>query len=147
MTRPLTKSRRRTAGASSLEALVAFTLFTTTLAAFVPLVVRHNRLLAAQREYRLALDELSNQLERLRALPRQQLPQELEELRPSEYAAARLPGASLRGELAAADLGERLQLRLVWDEPQRRMAPVTLATWIYPDPRSPIAPSPEGESR
>ena len=129
-----------------METLVAFTLLTTILSVFVPLVARNGRLLVAQREYRLALDELSNQLERLSALPRQELPQALEGLRPSEYTAARLRGAELRGELVPAEPGERLTLRISWDEPQRATAPVTLTTWIYPRPRPASATSREGES-
>ena len=139
------KTRRRNAGASSLEALVAFTLLTTTLSVFVPMVVRHGRLLTSQREYRLALDELSNQLERLTALPRQELAAQLDQLELSEYAAARLHGAALRGELQPADRGERLTLRIVWDESQRTAPPVALAGWVYPRPSPSDDPLPEGE--
>lgn len=122
----------RRAGASNLEVLVAFSLLSTVLAVATPLVIRHNRLLTAHRDYQLALDEVSNQLERLSALPPGELPEAIEKLTPSEFAAGHLPGAQLTGELAAADPGQRLTLRLTWDEPQRKVAPVTLAAWIFP---------------
>lgn len=122
-------ARRR--GASMLEVLVSFTLLSAVLAVATPLVVRHSRLLAAHRDYQLALDEVSNQLERLKALPPADLPQAVEQLAPSEFAAAYLKGAELTGELEMADRGQRLTLRLTWDEPQRKSAPVSLAAWIY----------------
>jgi hypothetical protein len=128
-------------GTSALEVIISFTLLSSVLAFATPLVVRHGRLLAAQREYRLALDELSNQLERLIALPGEQLPAAVGQLAPSDFAAARLPGAELRGELDSADIGQRLTLKLWWDEPQRRAAPVTLAAWIIPDPQSNNSPT------
>lgn len=140
-------SRRRPCPAtSSLEVLVALTLLTSVLACSVPLVVRHGRLLAAHRDYRLALDELSNQLDRLTALPEDQLPAALNQLAPSPFAAERLPGAELRGQLEPADIGQRLVLRLSWDEPQRRAAPVSMAAWILPNAKQPSGPSPENEA-
>ena len=128
-----TIARPSSRGTSALEVIVAFTLLSSVLAFSTPLVVRHGRLLTAQRDYRLALDELSNQLERLSAFPSAELPAAMEQLAPSEFAAARLHGAELKGELGPADIGQRLTLRLSWDEPQRRAAPVTLAAWIIPD--------------
>lgn len=133
---------RRCRGTSSLEILVSFTLLSSVLAFATPLVVRHGRLLAAQRDYRLALDELSNQLERLTALPPAELPAAVEGLSPSDFAAAHLPGAELTAELTSADIGQRLTLKLSWDEPQRSAAPVTLAAWVVPlsdPPRSATA--------
>jgi hypothetical protein len=115
------------------------------LACATPLVVRHTRLLASQRHYRLALDELSNQLERLSAMPAAELPAAIEQLAPSEFAAEHLPGAELQGQLAAADVGQRLTLKLTWDEPQRREAPLSLSTWIMPAARSANRPLAEGQ--
>lgn len=117
-------------GATVLEVLVACTLLSTVLSVATPLVIQHNRLLTAHRDYQLALDELSNQLERLTALPAAELPAALEKLSPSDLATAHLHDAQLTGELAA-DQGQRLTLHLTWGEPQRRSAPVSLAAWIY----------------
>jgi hypothetical protein len=122
---------RRTA-TSTLEVIVACTLMSSVLAVFTPLVVKHRRLLIAQRDYRLALDEVSNQLERLTALPEGEVSAALEQLKPSDFAAARLPGAELRGELDSIDFGRRLKLELIWNDPQRRGAPVSLAAWLPP---------------
>src|SRR5687768_13350247 len=96
-------SRSRPRGASSIELVVSCTLLSVVLTGATGLVVRHGRLLAAHRDYQLALDEVSNQLERLTALPADDLPQALQQLKPSDFAAERLPGAELRGQLDAAD--------------------------------------------
>ncbi|MEX2316008.1 MAG: hypothetical protein WD669_02580 [Pirellulales bacterium] len=122
------------------------TLLTTVLAVATPLVVRHGRLLTAQRDYRVALDELSNQLERLTALPPRELAAELDNLKPSPHTAGRLRGAELRGELQPAEFGQRLTLRLAWDEPQRAKAPVVMAAWIFPNSPPPGGQPPGGQT-
>jgi hypothetical protein len=119
-------------GTTALEIVISFTLLSSVLAFATPLVVRHGRLLAAQRQYRLALDELSNQFERLSALSADDLPAAIEQLTPSPFTASRLAGAELHGQLDPADVGQRLTLWLHWDEPERRAAPVALAGWIIP---------------
>jgi hypothetical protein len=124
---------------SSLEALVAFTLLCSVLAMATPLVVAHGRLLKAQRNARLALDELSNHLERLSTLPAADLPAELESLRPSPLVAEKLPGARVRGQLANSQLGQRLTLEIWWDEPNRQAAPLRLTGWVVSPVASPSA--------
>jgi hypothetical protein len=121
-------------GTGSLDTLVAFTLLVTVLSVATPLVVRHTRLLKSQRDYRLALDELSNQMDRLTALSADELPNALNELTPSSFLAERIPGSRLSGELQAAETGFRLKLRLSWDESQQN-PPVSLAAWVI-RPRS-----------
>ena len=117
-------------GTTSLEVIVAFTLLSGVMAFAVPLVVAHGRLLKAQRNYRIALDELSNHLDRAGILPAAELPAAIENLSPSAHAAQRLPGARLRGELAESQLGRRLTLEITWDEPNRHTAPIRLTGWI-----------------
>jgi hypothetical protein len=126
--------------------IVSFSLLSSVLAFATPLVVRHTRLLASQRHYRLALDELSNQLERLSALAADERSAALEKIAPSDFAAERLPGAKLRGELVESDFGQRLTLRLTWDEPQRSEAPLCLTAWMSSEPR-PIAGPPAGREQ
>ena len=131
------RARPFSRGATTVELLVAFSLLTTVLGASLPLVVRHGRILVSARHYRLALDELSNQVERLTALAPTELPAAIERLEPSPFTARRLPGAKLKGRLDAAEVGKRLTLEIVWDEPQRRDAPVVIAAWIPPDETAP----------
>jgi hypothetical protein len=134
MTREIHSNRRGSRRAtSSLDLLVSFTLLITVMSVATPMVVRHGRLLRSQRDYRLALDELSNQLERLSALPAGELPTAVAEIAPSSFVAQRLPGAKLSGELEPAELGVRLTLRLSWNDGERHQAPLSLAAWVFPD--------------
>jgi hypothetical protein len=119
-------------GSSSLEAIVAFTLLSAALTFATPLVVQHSRLLKAQRDYRLALDEVSNQIERLSLLPADELSTALSQLKPSELIAAKLPAAELRGKLDESDIGRRLTLQLSWPALQGSPTTVSLATWVLP---------------
>jgi hypothetical protein len=121
---------RQCAGFSSLEVVVAFSLLTSVLALATPLIVAHGRLLSAQRDYRVALAEVSNQLERLSVLPASELAASIENLTPSSFAQQRLPGAKLRGELKSTDLGQRVALELTWDENNRHAAPVRLTAYV-----------------
>lgn len=119
-------------GTSSLEVLVALTLLASVLTLSTPLIVAHGKLLKAQRNHRLALDELSNQIERMSLLPAEELPPAIEKLAPSPLAAETLPGATLRGKLAESKHGQRLTLEIWWNEPNRREAPLRLTAWIAP---------------
>ncbi len=86
--------RERRCAVTSFEVLVAFTLLCSVLGLSTSLIIRHGRLLTAQREYRLATDEVCNQLDRLTGLPADDLPQAVKQLAVSPFTAARLPGAS-----------------------------------------------------
>jgi hypothetical protein len=129
--------RRLRRGTGMLDLFVSFTLLVTLISVATPLVVRHGRLLKSHRDYRLALDELSNQMERLAGLNADQLPRAVKQLTPSAFVAERLSGAELMGELEPADLGSRITLKLTWNETGRHNAPVTLAAWVIPAPRQP----------
>jgi hypothetical protein len=120
----------RRCAASTIEVLVAFTLLTSVLSVSTPLVVRHGRLLAAHRQYRVALDELTNQLDRFTALPPEDVTRAVQQLAPSPFAVARLPGVKLQAQLAPADVGQRLTLTIAWGERERRQAPLSLAGWM-----------------
>jgi hypothetical protein len=117
-------------GSTLVELLVAFLLLVATLSISAPLVVRHERLLVDADHYRIALDELTNQLERLRATPASQIDAALELLKPSELTAQRLAGAKLASNVESGDSGRRVKLQLSWDEPQRRAFPVELVAWL-----------------
>ena len=120
------------AGTSTLDALVAFTLLVTTLSVATPLAVRHGRLLKSQRDYRLTLDELSNQMERIIATSASDLPAAIQQLAPSEFLIDRIPSAQLSGELQTVDGGMRVVLQLSWNELAGRRTPVSLAGWVFP---------------
>lgn len=130
--------------ASALETLVAFTLLSCVLSVSLPLVVRHKRLLTAQQNERLALDELSNQLDRLCTMPLANLPEALHDLAPSPFLSARLSGATLSGEMNEESLGTRITLHLRFPDTKRAAVPLTMSTWVFPDPTKPSADTAEG---
>jgi hypothetical protein len=126
----VTNIRLRRCGSTSYEVLVAFTLLTTLLSLSLSSMVRHGRLLTSEQNYRLALDELSNQLDRLTALPGNELSQAVKELQLTPFTAERLSDAKLVGEIAPTDIGQRVTLRLVSRDPNGLK--VSMAGWIFP---------------
>jgi len=123
------------AGWGMLDMFVAFTLVVATIAAVTPLMLRHGRLLQSQRQYRIALEELTSHLDRLTALEANELTDAIAELKPSEFAAERLPGASLSATLTEATGGaQHIAIHLSWDTPGRRETPVSLVGWAFPPP-------------
>lgn len=137
----ITLRRRCRSGTSSLDLLVSFTLLVTVISVSSPLIVRHGRLLKSHRDYRIALDELSNQLDRITALPADDLPNAIRQISPSTFLTERLPGAKLAGDLQPTEFGPRVTLTLSWNEPDRTSAPVSLAGWVAAS-----APQPDSES-
>lgn len=129
---PLTSHRWPQASrraATILEAMISFTLLSTVLAFAAPLIVKHQRLLTAQRDYRLALDEVSNQLERLSAVPDSELSAALEQLHPSEFISEKLYGVKLDSRIDSVDVGRRLTVRLSWGASDLYASTVALAAW------------------
>ena len=126
---PFGKNKTRR-GTTTIELLVSFTLLSTVLGAALPLVVRHGRILHSARQYRVALDELSNQAERIGALSHDDAIIAISKLQPSPFAAERLPDAKITADVASSDGAERVMLSLSWDEPGRQAAPVSLVAWL-----------------
>lgn len=124
--------RRFCRGLSTLDLLVALTLLVAAMSVVTPLLVRYGRVVSSHRHYRLALDELSNQLERLRAMPAHDVPSAIERLTLSSFTEERLPGAELKGQLRPEAGGSRVKLSLSWNEGERHRAPVSLAAWVFP---------------
>lgn len=137
--------RRRRRGTSMIELLVAFTLLAAVMSSALPLVVRHGRLLMSARHYRLALDEVSAQMDRLTALSGDEIQAELDRLEVSAFTRERLADAELTGELQPTDWGRRLTLSLIWQEAQRATAPVQLVGWIGGNDDEAPAAGAEGE--
>jgi hypothetical protein len=117
-----------------LDLMVALTLLIAAMSLVGPLVVRHGQVLKSQRHYRLAMDELTNQLERLAALAPERLSDAMEQLALSPFIAERLVGAKIEGELAPVEAGVRITLHMTWDEIGHRREPVTLAAWVFARP-------------
>ncbi len=115
------------------DLVVAATLLVGIMSFVAPLAVRSGRLWQDSRHYRLALDELSNQLERLTSLNENERDAALTELSVSPQVRARLPNPVLEAHAIDDTDGARLVLQLQWDRvgPAK---PVTLVAWIDPLP-------------
>ena len=120
------------AGFAMLELIVAAVLLTALLACLTPLAVSAGRLWQDSQRSRLALDELSNQLETLTQLNAAEAKLALSALMVSEQVAARLPNAQLSGEILFDEDGPRISLTLRWDRvgPAKSM---NLVGWLASD--------------
>jgi len=127
----LPRSAIRRRGFTMTELTVAATLLVGIVSVITPLAVRSGRVQRDTRCYLAALDELSNQLDRLTALDSQLLPEALEQLAPSAYIRGVLPSPELSGEVMSDGDGRRLVLRLSWDRPGDAV-PLTLVGWLAP---------------
>ncbi len=115
-----------------MELVVACTLLASVMTLFVPTVIRSGHARRDLRHHRLALDELSNQMEQLTQLSAEELSSGVEQLQLSEIASGALPDARLSASLVESEDGLRLTLQLAWGNTGRRTNPLTLNTWIYP---------------
>jgi len=117
------------------DLVVGATLLVGVMSFVAPLAVRSGRLWQDSRHYRLALDELSNQLERLTSLDESERNAALADLSVSPRVRDRLPNPVLEGHSIHDRDGARLVLQLQWDRvgPAK---PVTLVAWIDPLPEA-----------
>ena len=121
-------------GTTLTELVVACTLLGSFVAVVVPATVRVGRLQQSLRQERIALDELTNQLDRISLLPIDQISDELETLKASEPTASSLLTPKLSGEMDESQDGYRIVLNITWDGSGRRDAPLAMSTIVYPKP-------------
>ncbi len=119
-------------GTTIIEVIVACSLLGSLMLFIVPSAIRNGRLQRVIRQDRIAMDEVTNQLDRLARLPWNQIKPEVARLTPSEFALAGLPNPILSGTLRDSEEGYRLALEISWNSTGRNVAPLTMATWIYP---------------
>ncbi len=82
-----------------------------------------------QRQYEVAVDELSNQLERLSNLSSEEFSQAAEELKPSPWVVDRLPEARLSATRIDDGDGDRIELQLAWKRPGQP-PPLVGVAWL-----------------
>lgn len=109
--------------------VVAATLMVSTMAIVAPLTVRAGRLWQDVRHRQLAIDALSNELERLTSMTEEQRTQEIGQLAPPAHLQDILPSVILNGELLPGPDGTRLILKLNWDRPGNP-EPISLVGWL-----------------
>lgn len=130
------------------ELVVGATLLLALISFIAPLAVRSGRLWQDTNRTRIALDELTNQLETLNRLDEPLRRAALAELAVSPQVASQLPDAELRGELVNDVDGTRVILTLLWDR-IRPAKPVSLVAWVDslpPDAENTAAESTEADA-
>lgn len=123
---PRTRTRR---GLTQVEVLVASTLLFVTIGLMSSLGYRLQRIASDAKHYQMGVHELANQLDRLTAIPRDELAGALEGLRVSELAAEGLTGAELQSHLVEDEWGTRLVLSLQWERVGDPL-PLQMVGWI-----------------
>lgn len=129
MHRKLKKPRR---GISLTEVMVAATLVLGIIGLVTPLTVRVGRVWQSTRQYRLAINELANQMELLTGQQMEECNAALANLKPSAIVSESLPGAQLQGEIVRDQDGTRLVLQLDWDRGSKSV-PLSLVGWLDTD--------------
>jgi hypothetical protein len=119
-------------GLTITEVVVAATLVVSMIGLVAPLTVRVGRVWQSTRQYRLAFNELANQMELLISLEVARCEDSLPTLKPSANVVQSLPGAKLEGEMIRDEDGTRLVLSLNWDRGSQSV-PISLVGWLNTD--------------
>ena len=116
-------------GSTLTELIVAGGLLVTAFGLVGTCVVGGQRVQRMQREHTLAVDELSNQLERLTSLPPSEIDDRLQHLEPSAWLAERLPEARWTALRSSDELGDRIELQLQWKR-LGQPPPLSAVAWL-----------------
>ncbi len=125
------KLRTTRHGLGMTELIVAATLLITALSLLVTLSFRTGKLWQDSRHYQLAVQELTNQQERLTSLDETALDTALTELVVSAAMQNALPNPRLTGKKISDDDGTRVLLEINWDR-LGTAHPLSLVGWIAP---------------
>ena len=129
------KNRERWRGSTVTELVVAATILATLMGILAPLTVRTGWVWRDSRHHQLALDELSNHLDRLLALSPEKRESELSSLEVSDAVRWALPDAKLSAKEVSDRDGQRLELSIDWRRKGPAL-PLTLIGWIDASQRS-----------
>ncbi len=124
-------------GLTFTEVVVAATLVVSMIGFVAPLTVRIGRVWQSTRQYRLAFNELANQMELLTSLGVSGCDAALTNLKPSANAAKSLPDVRLGGQLIRNQDGTRLLLSIDWDRGSQSV-PLSLVGWLDTDSVEPL---------
>ncbi len=134
-------------GVTAAELMVSGVVLVALMGIVTPVAVKLGRVSQSARHYRLAVDELSNQAERLTQLEPTACTLALEQLDVSPHLRDALPDAKLSGQMLIDDDGTRVALSLDWN-PQEGALPLTLVAWMAPETSvNDRSPSDEPEKR
>ena len=119
---------RQRRGATLFELMVTATLVVSGVGLVAPLTVRCGRLWQQTRHHQMALDELTNHMERLITLPSEELEKEADVVSVSDAARALLPDAVMEAKIVRSDNETQLHLSIDWKR-VGNPEPLTLVGW------------------
>lgn len=116
-------------GVAMLELVVAAVVLVVIMSLVTTLCFRTSLVWQDIGHRRVAVAELSNQLDRLTRMNPQQARDELSKLKPSELSRRTLPEPQLIGEMVPSEIGYQINLHLDWNRAHPGQ-PVELCGWI-----------------
>jgi hypothetical protein len=116
-------------GATIAELLVAATILTAGITFIAQGTVQAKRLMQDMRFHQLALDELTNQLERLTALSSVERESAITDIRPSKAIQSILTDVSVKAEEIRDEDGTRIQMSIQWLR-RNPGKPLVLVGWV-----------------
>jgi len=119
--------RRR--GITMVELVISSVMLLTVMTFVTSICFRVNLVWKDVNHHRVALGELTNQLEVLTLMTPEEANTALENLEASETCKRTLASPEMSGEAIEDDLGTRIVLRMAW-HPDPEVKPVELAGWI-----------------
>lgn len=130
-----------------IEAVVSAGLLLVVMSFSLQMTYRVDTVWRDTGHHRVAIHELSNQLERLSKLGSSERMTELESLKVSEHLSATLQDAELTGEVVDDDWGQRLVLRLNWLR-RHPGQPLQMSAWLSQEnPITSSGPTDEPEAQ
>jgi hypothetical protein len=123
-------------GVTVVELMVSMVLLFTLMSFVTTICFQVNFIWRDINQHRIALGEISNQLEQLTELPREDAVAALESLQPSTACARTLRAPVLTGEVVDDDFGSQIVLRINWHR-KHPGKPLELVGWITKDVSSP----------
>lgn len=126
-----TTRHRVRGGFTIIEVLVTAGLLTVVMSFVSSMVFRINNVWRDTGHQRAAMNELSNQLERLTLMTPDEVSAAIDSLQPSDTVSRTLADPKFSGELIEDDWGHRIVLKLDWQRPYPGK-PVQLVGWLPP---------------
>ncbi|MEM9589571.1 MAG: hypothetical protein AAGA03_19970 [Planctomycetota bacterium] len=125
------KKTRSRAGSLLIEAIVAAGLLMTTITLVSVLSIQVLGVWKDVRQHRIAVTELSNQLEALTILPADDLSQALSEIQAHATTTEALAELKISGTTSTDQLGTRVTLEISWQRSPHRKS-LRLCGWSHP---------------
>lgn len=107
-------TKKQRSGISSIEFLVSFSVMATVMTFATTMTLNIGRVWRDIEHQRLAVCELSNQLEEITQLTGEDLVERVGQIEPSDFCKQGLSEPRLSAKLSSDALGQRIDLELAW---------------------------------